>query len=83
MKSTGIVRQIDEVGRVVLPIELRKNFGMSPRDPVEIFVDDDSIILKKYSPSCIFCSEADDVIYYHGKLICRKCVEAMGRALKS
>ena len=55
MKSTGVVRKIDELGRFVLPIELRKNLGINNRDAVEIFVEDDKIILKKYEPSCIFC----------------------------
>ena len=82
MKSTGIVRQLDEVGRIVLPIEIRKNFDINPHDPVEIFVDEEKIILKKYAPACIFCGNADDVIFYHGKLVCKSCIEAMNHAAK-
>ena len=58
MKSTGVVRKIDELGRFVLPIELRKNLRINNRDSVEIFVEDDKIILKKYEPSCVFCGAA-------------------------
>jgi transcriptional pleiotropic regulator of transition state genes len=75
MKSTGVVRRIDELGRIVLPIEIRKNLNIENRDTVEIFVEEDKIILKKYEPACIFCGNADDVIMFNGKLICRECVE--------
>lgn len=75
MKSTGIVRKIDNLGRVVLPIELRRTFDLNKEDPVEIFLDDEFILLKKYQPSCIFCNEASDVISFNGKLICKDCLE--------
>lgn len=74
MKSTGIVRKVDELGRIVLPMELRKILDLNVKDPVEIFVDDERIILQKYYPACIFCGDADDVIYYNGKRICAKCL---------
>ena len=80
MKSTGIVRRVDELGRIVLPIELRNKMDIKTRDSVEIFVDGDKIVLKKYSPSCIFCGNAEDVFTYEGKLICRNCLEAMTHA---
>ena len=68
MKSTGIVRRLDELGRITLPIELRRNFDVNERDPLEIFVDDDKIILKKYNPADIFTGEdMDDLIDYKGK----------------
>ncbi|MBO5023041.1 MAG: AbrB/MazE/SpoVT family DNA-binding domain-containing protein [Clostridia bacterium] len=82
MKSTGVVRRIDELGRIVLPIEIRKNLSIDNRDAVEIFVENDKIILKKYEPACIFCGNADNVIMYGGKLICRDCVEAIKRDVK-
>ena len=82
MKSTGVVRRIDELGRIVLPIEIRKNLSIYNRDAVEIFVENDKIILKKYEPACIFCGNADNVIMYGGKLICRDCVEAIKRDVK-
>lgn len=74
MKSTGIVRKIDNLGRVVLPIELRRIFDIDKEDPVEIFVDDNYIMLKKYQPACIFCNDAKDVVNYRGKNICEKCL---------
>ena len=77
MKSTGIVRPIDSLGRVVLPKELRETLQISTKDPLEIFVENDKIILKKYSPCCIFCRNGDEVTYYKGKLICRDCLEAL------
>ena len=77
MKSTGIVRRIDELGRVVLPIEIRKNLSLSSKDAVEIFVNEDTIILKKYEPACIFCGSLDDAQIFRGKIICEKCLEEL------
>lgn len=75
MKSTGIVRKIDELGRIVLPIELRNTMGIKIKDGLEIFVDDNKIILKKYEPTCAFCGNADNVTYFKGKLVCKECIE--------
>lgn len=75
MKSTGIVRRVDELGRVVIPIELRKTFDIEEKDALEIYVDGDTIILKKYEPACIFCGEYKNVITFKGKLICRDCID--------
>lgn len=77
MKSTGIVRKVDELGRVVIPIELRRNLGIDVRDALEIFVDGEHIVLKKYSPSCIFCEQAKDVQDFKGKKICPACLEEL------
>jgi transcriptional pleiotropic regulator of transition state genes len=77
MKSTGIVRKVDELGRVVLPMELRKVFDIREKDALEIYVDSDKIIFKKYEPACIFCSDAKDVINYKGKNICKNCLDDM------
>ncbi len=74
MKSTGIVRKVDELGRVVLPIELRRTMDIAERDKLEIFVDDDSIILRKFQPSCIFCDSVRDITTYKGKNICSSCI---------
>ena len=74
MKSTGIVRKVDELGRIVLPIELRRTLDIVEKDAIEIYVDGASIILKKYEPTCIFCGDADDIVYYNGKRICAKCL---------
>ncbi len=74
MKSTGIVRKVDDLGRIVIPIEMRRTLGIAEKDPLEIYVDQDSIVLKKYSPVCMFCGSERDNIEYRGKHICRKCI---------
>lgn len=74
MKSTGIVRQVDDLGRIVVPKELRKTLNIAERDTLEIYTEGDTIILKKYEPACIFCNEAKDVINYRGKNICKSCL---------
>ncbi len=79
MKATGMVRKVDELGRVVLPIELRRTLDIDVKDPLEIYVDDDCIILKKYEPACIFCGRADDVHIFKGKNICRSCINELGK----
>ena len=77
LKSTGIVRKVDDLGRVVIPIELRRTMGIDEKDGLEIYVDNEKIILKKYEPACVFCGDADDVQHYRGKLVCRGCAKAM------
>lgn len=74
MKSTGVVRKVDELGRVVLPIELRRNLDIHEKDALEIFVDNDKIILKKYEPADIFTGSMDDLIDYKGKKISRDSI---------
>ena len=77
MKSTGIVREIDKVGRVVIPKEIRNNLQIKDNDPMEIFIDNDCIVIRKYEPSCIFCKTAKDVVTHYDKKICRVCLEAL------
>ena len=77
MKSTGIIRRIDELGRVVLPIELRRHLGITEQDALEIYVDKDTLILRKYEPVCIFCGDATNLLEYKGKKICLTCVKAL------
>ena len=77
MKSTGIVRKVDELGRIVLPIELRSTMDIAEKDAIEIYVDGASIILRKYEPTCIFCGDAKNVINYRGKNICPNCLKEM------
>jgi len=74
MKSTGVVRQVDELGRIVIPKELRDTLGIQIKDSLEIFVDGEMIILRKYDPGCLFCGNAYNVIYFKSKLICRDCM---------
>ena len=77
MKSTGIVRKVDELGRIVLPIVLRRTLEIAERDSLEIYVEGSTIILKKYEPACIFCGDAKDVVNYKGRNICRTCLDEM------
>lgn len=75
MKSTGIVRKVDRLGRVVIPIELRRNLDIEEKDALEIFIDGEHIVLKKYAPACIFCGQAKDVTTFKNKNICPSCLE--------
>ena len=77
MKSTGIVRKVDELGRIVLPIELRRTLDIAERDELEIYLDDDKVILKKYEPSCIFCGSSCGCVTHHGRNVCMECIENM------
>ena len=77
MKSTGIVRKVDELGRIVLPIELRRTLDIAEKDAIEIYVDGESIILKKYEPTCIFCGDGRNVENYKGKNICANCMKEL------
>ena len=77
MKSIGVVRPVDNLGRIVLPIELRRTLGIQIKDPLEIFVEGDSIILKPYKPCCVFCGEGNGVVHFHGKNICKDCLDAL------
>lgn len=77
MKATGVVRQLDALGRIVLPIELRRTMDIAVKDMLEIFVEDDQIVLKKYHPCCIFCGDARDVEPYKDKLVCKKCLSEL------
>lgn len=74
MKSTGIVRKIDELGRFVIPMEMRNKLGISNNDSLEIYVEGTSIILKKYQPDCVFCGNSKNITEYKGKNICEKCL---------
>lgn len=77
MKSTGIVRKVDELGRVVIPIELRRTLDIAEKDALEIYVDGEQIVLKKYAPACIFCGQAKDIQVFKGKNICPSCLEEL------
>ena len=77
MKSTGIIRKVDELGRVVIPIELRNKFDIAEKDPIEIYVDGSSIVLKKYEPNCVFCGNTKNLTTYKDKLVCSKCTQKL------
>lgn len=82
MKSTGIVRKVDELGRVVIPKELRRTLGIAESDPLEVFVDGEQIILRKYRPGCFICGNLDAPKHlFHGKEICVECVKKAAQLL--
>ena len=77
MKSTGIIRKVDELGRIVLPIELRRTLDIAERDELEIYMEHDRIILQKFEPSCVFCASSHDLLSYRGKNVCQECIRNM------
>ena len=77
MKSTGMVRKVDELGRIVLPAEIRQNLDIQVKDAIEIFTEGERIVLQKYRPSCIFCNNVDNVVYFQDKRICSDCLEQL------
>lgn len=79
MKSTGIVRKVDELGRIVLPSELRKSLGIEVKDSLEIYTSGDSVILKKYLPACVFCGEANDTTIFKNKNVCKNCLKQLAK----
>jgi transcriptional pleiotropic regulator of transition state genes len=77
MKSTGIIRKVDDLGRIVLPIELRRMLDIAERDELEIFMEGDRIVLQKYESSCIFCGSSKGLFTHCGKNVCQDCVKAI------
>ena len=77
MKSTGIVRKVDELGRIVLPVELRRCLGIEVKDPIEIYVDGDGIILRKYQAACVFCGSVRNTVEFRGRNVCPECIEKL------
>jgi len=79
VKSTGIIRKVDELGRIVIPIELRRSLDVAERDDMEIFVEGDRIILQKYESSCVFCSTTQGLVTFKGKNVCRNCIRNISK----
>ena len=79
MKSTGIVRKVDQLGRIVLPIELRRVLDIEEFTPVEIYTEGDTIVLKKYTPDCLLCGEGDNLVNFKGKWVCKNCIKDLRR----
>ena len=77
MKSTGMIRKIDELGRILIPKELRSSMELDSKDALEMFVDGDRIVLQKYQPACIFCNNADNIIFFEGRRICASCLSKL------
>jgi len=79
MKTTGIVRKVDELGRIVLPIELRRTLDIAERDELEIYLDDDKVVLRKFDESCLFCAANRDLKNYMGKCVCTQCIQKLNK----
>ena len=82
MKSTGIIRRMDELGRVVIPIEIRNQFNIAEKDPIEIYVDGSTIVFKKFEPNCLFCGNTKNLLEYKDKLICENCLKKISNLNK-
>ena len=79
MRAIGVVRKVASLGRIVIPKEVRRTLDIAEKDALEIYVDGEQIILKKYEPPCIFCGDARDVVNYKGKKICTNCIETISK----
>ena len=77
MKSTGVVRQVDELGRFVLPIEIRRSLGINVRDSLEIYTEGDRIVLRRVGDRCVFCDSQEGLVTHKQKCVCRKCIKAL------
>lgn len=80
MKSTGIIRKVDDLGRIVLPIELRRMLDIAERDELEIYIENDHIILQKFEPACIFCGSSRALVSYREKNVCQDCIQKMSKS---
>lgn len=76
-ENVGILRSLDDLGRIVIPKEICKTFGIEPKDALQIFVENSTIVLCKYEPACIFCHEALDTVVFKKKIVCSKCIQAL------
>lgn len=79
MKGTGIIRKVDELGRIVLPIELRRTLEIGEKDALEILVDGQNIILRKFAPCCVFCGNTEDLLDFKGKRVCSFCAAELSK----
>jgi AbrB family transcriptional regulator, transcriptional pleiotropic regulator of transition state genes len=77
LRRTGVARKVDQLGRVVLPSEVRRHFDISPGDLIEIAIDSDAILLKKVENCCVFCGETASLSEFSGKLVCGECVSRL------
>ena len=77
MKMSAIVRKVDELGRVVLPIELRRALDISEKDELEIYLDEDRLVLKKYETSCVFCKGRNGLVTHRGRAVCADCIQML------
>lgn len=77
MNGTGMFKRVDELGIIVIPSEIRESFNIQEKDAIEIFVEKDLIILKKYNPNCLFCGETENLVEYKEKIVCKKCIKTL------
>lgn len=82
MKSTGIIRKLDELGRIVIPIEIRNKLNIAERDPIEIYVDGNNIVLHKFECTCIFCGDTKNLTEFKDKAVCNSCLKKMSNLIK-
>lgn len=78
--KTGIIRHLDDLGRIVIPIEIRKRFSLSEKDPLEISVKDDIILLSKPQSVCVFCGRRSALQEHRGRSVCRSCISELASA---
>lgn len=81
MKATGMVRKVDELGRLVLPIEMRRVLDIAEKDPVEIYVEGDKIILRKFQPFCLFCGSSENIVSHENKHVCSDCIQRLAHLI--
>lgn len=81
MKSTGIVRKVDELGRIVLPIEMRRTLDIAEKDTLEVYVEGDSIILRKYQDACVFCDSVRELVNFKGRCVCQDCIAMLSKKI--
>ena len=79
MKTTGMTRPVDQLGRVVIPKEIRNELNVAEGDRLEIWMDGDTVLMRKYEPHCVFCEETEDLIEFEGRLICKKCASKIAK----
>ncbi len=80
MRTPGLVRKIDDLGRIVIPSELRRTLEINSGDELELFCEGDTLLLRKFSPACVFCGSIEDMVCYRGKNICMKCIREIKKA---
>jgi transcriptional pleiotropic regulator of transition state genes len=80
VRQTGIIRHLDELGRIVIPIEIRKRFGLTEKDPLEIFIKDETILLSRPRESCVFCGRSRAIEEHRGRAVCHRCIAELAAA---
>lgn len=77
MKTSGIVRKVDELGRIVLPVEMRRLLNISEKDALEIALENEAIVIRKHHSECVFCGSVKDVVEFKGRNICAECISQL------